>query len=94
MGYHRFSRCASNDFAFRDDNPLPTFVKIDIEGHAGPALEGIRRILKVARPKMICELHNTGKEEHVLRILRAHRSDVASIDPRQTFPRRVLILPA
>ena len=46
-----------DDFAFRDGNPLPTFIKIDIEGHAGPALEGMKRILKVARPKIICELH-------------------------------------
>jgi hypothetical protein len=29
-----------DDFAFRDDNPLPTFIKIDIEGHAGPRWKG------------------------------------------------------
>lgn len=83
-----------DDFAFRDGNPLPTFVKIDIEGHAGPALEGMKHILEVAQPKIICELHNPSEEAHVTRILAAYRYDVTPIDRGHSFPRRVLFLPA
>jgi FkbM family methyltransferase len=82
-----------DDFAFRDGNPLPTFIKIDIEGHAGPALEGMRNILETAHPKIICELHNTAEEEHVTKILRTYRYQVSSIDREHGFPRRVMILP-
>ncbi len=82
-----------DDFAFRDGNPPPTFIKIDIEGHAGPALEGMRHILEAAHPKIICELHNTGEEEQVMQIVRAYQYQVSSIDPVHKFPRRVLILP-
>jgi len=82
-----------DDFVFRDGNPPPTCIKIDIEGHAGRALEGMRRILEVACPKIICEFHNTDEEEHVTRILASHRYDVAPIDRGQTFPRRVIFLP-
>jgi len=93
----RFSRIQTmrlDDFAFRDGNPPPTFIKIDVEGHAGPALEGMKHILEVARPRIICELHNPGEEGHVTRILHSHRYDVTPIDRGHTFPRRVLILPA
>jgi FkbM family methyltransferase len=83
-----------DDFAFRDGHPLPTFIKIDIEGHAGPALEGMRSILKVARPKIICELHNTAEEERVIGLMHTYRYQISSIDLERKFPRRVMILPA
>ncbi len=82
-----------DDFGFRDGNPLPTFIKIDIEGHAGPALEGMRHILETSRPKMICELHNTNEEAHVTRILAAYHYNVVLIEKDYSYPRRVLVLP-
>ncbi|MHB8383582.1 MAG: FkbM family methyltransferase [Candidatus Binataceae bacterium] len=93
---HRFSRIQTmrlDDFAFRDGNPVPTFLKIDIEGHAGLALEGMRQILEVARPKIICELHNTDEEEHVTRLSHTYRYQLSSIDLEHSLPRRVMILP-
>jgi hypothetical protein len=47
----------------------------------------------LSRPKIICELHNINEEEHVMRISRAHRYQVSSIECGREFPRRVMILP-
>ena len=82
-----------DDFVYRDGNPSPAFVKLDVEGHAGPALEGMLRTLESSRPKIICELHNSEEEEHVTRILSAHRYSSYPIDREQGFPRRIMISP-
>lgn len=37
----------------------PAVVKIDIEGHAGPALSGMRHTLSQHKPVLFLELHNT-----------------------------------
>ena len=43
-----------DDFVYRDANAPPTFIKLDVEGHAGPVLEGASRIFELIRPKLIC----------------------------------------
>jgi FkbM family methyltransferase len=83
-----------DDFAYRDNNPVPNFIKIDVEGHAGPALEGMKRILEEARPKIICELHSIDEEEQVTRIMSCHSYQMTAIDQQRKFPRRVMICPA
>ena len=40
----------------------PQFIKIDVEGHAGPALEGMRHTLASARPIVLLAIHT--EEEH------------------------------
>lgn len=83
-----------DDFVYRDSNPPPSFVKIDIEGHAGPAFEGMTLLLASWRPTILCELHGLEEEEHASRILLKHRYSIEPIDARRKkFPWRALAVP-
>jgi FkbM family methyltransferase len=65
--YHRQDRvdplhvtvpiCALDEFEQARDVPGPSLIKIDVEGHELPALEGARRILDEHRPALIFELN-------------------------------------
>jgi Methyltransferase FkbM domain len=79
-----------DDFMYLDSNPQAAFIKLDVESHAGPALEGMRRILESARPTIICELQSHSGEEHFTRILIASRYVLSPIDTERKFPRRSL----
>ena len=46
-----------DNFVYRQNQPLPALVKMDIEGGEGMALEGMTRILKEAPPIFLIELH-------------------------------------
>ena len=46
-----------DDFVYRQNQPLPALVKMDIEGGEGMALAGMTRILKEAPPIFLIELH-------------------------------------
>ncbi len=53
--------CVSlDDFVYKQGNPKPNIIKIDIEGGEGLALQGMGRLLREAKPILIIELH--GKE--------------------------------
>ncbi len=51
-----------DDFVFRDGNPQPNIIKIDIEGGGVKAIPGMLEIVRKARPILFMELH--GPEEH------------------------------
>jgi|GEM_PF-1486744 len=82
-----------DDFVFRENHPAPSFLKIDIEGHAGPCLKGMRRILQEKRPRMIMEIHHTAEAEEVSELLNAYGYEVLAIDVSDQFPRRIAVLP-
>jgi Methyltransferase FkbM domain len=82
---------ALDDFA--QGNPLPTVVKIDVEGAEADVLRGSEEVFRRAQPVLICEVHNDRAEEDVTRWLeeRAYRFDWLQ-DTRQ-FPRHLLATP-
>jgi FkbM family methyltransferase len=82
-----------DDFIYRDGNPPPTFLKIDVEGHAGPCLRGMRRTIRENRPSMILEIHHTDEAEQVSSLLGLYGYDSAVIDAPDRFPRRVVAKP-
>jgi FkbM family methyltransferase len=51
------SGIALDDFVYRDDNPSPDVVKMDIEGGEVLALQGMTCLLDEARPLILLELH-------------------------------------
>lgn len=48
-----------DDFVFREGNPPPHVIKVDIEGGEVLALPGMREILHQMRPLLLLELHGT-----------------------------------
>jgi FkbM family methyltransferase len=46
-----------DDFIFRDGNPPPQVIKMDIEGGEVLALKGMKRLLTEAHPLILLELH-------------------------------------
>jgi FkbM family methyltransferase len=46
-----------DDFVYTQDNPAPQILKMDIEGGEVLAVQGMRRLLREARPVLLIELH-------------------------------------
>jgi FkbM family methyltransferase len=53
-------------------NPGPAFIKMDIEGAEGPALQGFSRNISRFQPLMIIELHSPEQDRLVGQFLQAH----------------------
>ena len=47
----------------------PRFVKVDVEGHAGAALEGMKETLAAALPEMIIAFHSEDEVERCLAVV-------------------------
>ncbi|MEX1072014.1 MAG: FkbM family methyltransferase [Anaerolineales bacterium] len=60
---------AIDDFVFKQRNPPPDLIKIDIEGGEVLALRGMRRILLETRPLLLIELHGREADEFAWEIL-------------------------
>ena len=63
---------ALDDFVYRQNQPLPALVKMDIEGGEGMALAGMARMLKEAPPIFLIELHGEQAARGVWEQLSAH----------------------
>ena len=63
---------ALDDFVFRQGNPPPAVIKMDIEGGEGMALAGMTRLLKEARPVLLIELHGEEAARQVWDCLKAN----------------------
>jgi FkbM family methyltransferase len=51
-----------DDLIEAGDLPIPSFIKIDVEGAEGPALLGMHRTLAAARPVVFIECSDAGRE--------------------------------
>lgn len=59
-----------DEFVFKDGNPTPQVVKMDIEGGEVLALPGMARLLKEAHPLVLMELHGPRAAQAAWTILR------------------------
>jgi FkbM family methyltransferase len=69
-----------DDFIFREGNPAPQFLKIDVEGAESAALRGAAQLLEKHRPAMMIELHNPTEDRAVGAILKDLNYQVFRID--------------
>ena len=61
IGQVEVSSLRLDDFCYRDGNPRPSLIKLDIEGGGVKAIPGMLRLLTECRPLCFIELH--GPEE-------------------------------
>lgn len=71
---------------FSSTHPLPDFMKIDIEGEEGRALEGAQQLLARKRPVICCEVHSEQAGHEVLAALSPHRYKVETLDGKPFQP--------
>lgn len=71
-------------------DPPPTFVKVDVEGHAASVLEGMHSTLSNRKPRLACELHHAAEEYAVLAILKSHVYQIRSLESGAEFPKHIL----
>lgn len=74
--------------------PLPSFIKLDVEGHAFPALRGMQQVINEARPSIMCELHDAAETEGVEGILRDYAYEILHLDEHVLFPKRIIARPS
>lgn len=89
----RVSTARLDDYVWRDDNPRPSLIKIDIEGHAGVCLSGATEILAKAKPYVLFEIHNPEEEFQVAKILEQYSYGLNWLDSSLEFPRHMLASP-
>lgn len=61
--------------------PLPTFVKIDVEGGEIEVLKGLEKVIAQARPKMVIATHGPECHSFVLEYLEKHRYTHTILNP-------------
>jgi FkbM family methyltransferase len=70
-----------DDIIFGRSNPIPSLVKIDIEGGEVAALRGSRRLLAQGRPMLLLELHGPRAAEECWQILRGAGYSLRAMRP-------------
>lgn len=61
-----------DSYIYRDGNPVPDVIKIDIEGGEVKALPGMERVLAEEKPTMLLEIHGQAAGHAVWSILKEH----------------------
>jgi FkbM family methyltransferase len=82
-----------DDFVGRDGRPAPTFLKIDVEGHAGRCLGGADAVLAERRTRLLVEVHDPAEVAAVHERLERHGYAVAPLARTSRFPRHVTAEP-
>ena len=85
------------DLLIREGMKIPDFLKVDIEGAEGAALEGMDDCVAQAHPTMYVELHNVEQDlrvgaflaKHGYEVYRVKTSQAINIDQQTEFLKRV-----
>ena len=81
--------------AFAENHPLPTMVKLDVEGAEAEVLRGAQRVISQTKPVLLFEVHHqqaaTLLEDQLQQ--KDYRIDWLAPHPGFAFPRHLLALP-
>jgi len=61
--------------------PMPTFIKIDVEGGEIEVLKGLEKVISASRPKMVVATHNPECHSFVLDFLKNHKYSHKILNP-------------
>jgi FkbM family methyltransferase len=74
-------RCATlDDFVFKEANPAPHVIKIDVEGAEADVLAGASEVLRRNRPLIFLATHGEAVQRECRNILNGHGFIVKSVD--------------
>jgi FkbM family methyltransferase len=82
---------ALDDFA--KGNPLPTVIKIDVEGAEADVLRGSEEVFRGSKPVLICEVHHGRAADDVTRWLEERGYEFDWLESAPKFPRHLLAKP-
>jgi hypothetical protein len=71
---------------FVQTHPFPDFIKIDIEGEEGRALQGATRLLEKGSVVICCELHSPALAQEVTALLQSYGYVVEDLDGNPFVP--------
>jgi FkbM family methyltransferase len=74
-------------------NPVPTLVKMDVEGAESEVLRGAERLFESARPLLICEIHDMANETFITAWLERKKYLTEWLDSVAVFPHQVFARP-
>jgi FkbM family methyltransferase len=84
--------CTSLD-DFVVSNPVPTLVKMDVEGAESEVLKGAERLFQTARPLLICEIHDVANEKFITAWLERKQYLIEWLDSASVFPHQIFARP-
>ncbi len=67
----------------RGEIPLPTFIKIDVEGAEMEVLKGMKNVISLARPKIIIATHNDECHKYVIDFINDLRYTIKILNPER-----------
>lgn len=81
--------------AFAQNHPVPTMIKIDVEGAEAEVLQGAQRLISQARPIWLIEVHHQQAMDFLEENFRqnGYRTDWLARHPQFPFPRHLLAQP-
>jgi FkbM family methyltransferase len=68
-GLRSVSAVSLDDMVFRDGHRPPSLIKMDVEGAEWDVLQGARRVLAEATPKLLCEIHHPAQSGDIQALL-------------------------
>jgi FkbM family methyltransferase len=74
-------------------NPVPTLVKIDVEGAESEVLKGAECLFQSSSPFLICEIHDATNEQFITQWLERKGYEIQWLESVRTFPRQLFACP-
>jgi FkbM family methyltransferase len=75
--------------SFGSEHPLPSIIKIDVEGSEAAVLRGSEGIFRSAKPVVVCEIHHAQAASDVTHWLQARGYVFEWVEDHEQFPRHL-----